>query len=178
MSKEKINLFYPSKSERGKSVIVATRVTPETNVAIERIVESVDSPWRSKSEFVRDAVANFIERYAGQDDLLPQVLLVIRKLQERNFRSEVKERIAETVCSSSKELSLYSETKEYTRLVEELEDICSIVLSLRDDPFWLKLTIMQFMEDSVIADAFATASEMGLKPCTAEVLRIFDSMEI
>jgi len=174
-------LFYPGKGERGKSITVATRIAPEINVALERMIESGKTPWQSKSEFIRDAIASSIEEYLGgratQDELMPQVLSVIRKLQERNFKGEVKERIAETVCSASREIELYVSTKEYDRAIEELEDICSIVLSLRDDPFWLKLTVMQFMQNEVIAEAFGIAADRGPEGCIAEVLNVYKDMK-
>lgn len=175
---KKINLFYANVNEKGKSTTLATRVTPETNAVVERIIQSGKAPWRTKSEFIRDAVSNFIEDYAElETDLLPDVLTVIRKMQERSFRVEVRARLVETVVSSSEEMELYIRTGEYDRLVEELEDICSIILSLRNDPFWLKLTVLEFTGSPVISRAFEIANKKGAEGCISEVIQIVEKVE-
>jgi Arc/MetJ-type ribon-helix-helix transcriptional regulator len=174
----KINLFYANVNEKGKSVTVATRITPETSVVIERMIESGRSPWRSKSEFIRDAISNFVEEYAErQEEVLPQVLSVIRKLQERSFRNEVLKRVLETVISSEEEIALYVKTGEHERLFEELGDICDIILSLRDDPFWFKLTIISYLQNEVISNAFSLAMMEGVKGSIEEVVRVFREIQ-
>lgn len=138
--------FHPVSNERGRSVTIATRVTPELNVTIERIVENPGTPWQTKAEFLRDATGRYAQQVAEDlrhDTLLPQVLRVVRRMQVHNFRKEVHQRLVTTVRDAADEVVLYLRARETERLGAEFEEVADMVLAI-DDPFWRREATLTF----------------------------------
>jgi len=161
-----VSLFTPSKNDRGISVPVSSRVPPEMMRSIEEIVESEGSPWKTKSDFIRDAIFHFIQSVSDEGKLgniTPQIVTSLLAWQRKNYEREVVSMASDAILSTSSHIAVYLEYGNMSEAAVCLEEACSQIKRIPDG-FWQQRTAKELFASPTVrrvAEALAIKGELN-----------------
>lgn len=152
--KSELDLFTPQTNLKGISVTVSSRVTPELNELVERLVEMNGSPWDSKSAFVCEAIFHYAKEVETMNDFensVPQIIRLIDEWKRKNFDVTVMRQLSESVAQAVNELVYYHKEGGTDKLSSRMDEVCDLISSI-NDYFWLIRTCMAFFGHKAIID--------------------------
>jgi len=173
-----LTLFTPATGPKGTSVPVATRVPLELVHSMEEIIQSKGSPWKTKSEFIRDAIFSFIRKVSKEGevgDVTPQIVATLLLWQRQNFERKTTQMIANAVISATEEMQIYLDFGELGDLSTCLEDACTAALKIESN-FWFKRTAKAIFDSINIRRAAENLKDKGL--LGAASARVYDTWKV